>query len=71
MKKNLKQVEEKTHQAFKILSEEISAHLEVLDRTKGVRKLTKKEEEAIDELKNAVAQMDQYIEKQIEKASEK
>ncbi len=71
MKKNLEHSKEKTHKAFEVLPGGTSAHLELVDRTKGLRNLTKEEEYAIDELKTAVAQMDKYIQKKVEKPSEK
>lgn len=67
LNKDFENMEEKTHRAFKVLSTETSEQLAVLEKARGNRSLTKSEEKAIKDLKNAISQIDLYIEGQMKK----
>jgi hypothetical protein len=66
MRKDFKQIEERIHNSFNVLYIEATKQLEILEKSKH-RKLSESEEKAKSELKDAIKQMDEYIEKHIRK----
>lgn len=65
-KKDLEVAQRKIHTAFKTLSEEATEQLLKFEGDTKNRKVTLKEQKAIDDLRDAVQQVDEYIQKIVE-----
>ncbi len=66
MRGDHKLIEEKVHRSLKMLSEEVTKQLSAVEKTSSRRKVSADEKKAILELKSAIADIDSYIEKQID-----
>jgi len=66
-KAEFKQIEERVHHSLKVLSEEVTKQVMSVEKTGTNRSVSPGEKKAIQELKKAIADIDKYIENQIEK----
>ncbi len=57
----------RVHKAFKLLSTETEKQLNLLEKSRKKAKLSAEEQDAIEELKNSISQIDLYIETQMKK----
>ena len=67
IKRNLKYTAEETHKAMKLLREELNNQLELLEGIKIDRSLNKKEEAIFNKIKENVDDIDDFIEKKLNK----
>ena len=67
LKKDLAEAHGRIHKAFKTLSEEATGQLLVIEKSAGGRKLSATEKKAVEDLRDAISQVDEYTEKLVQK----
>lgn len=67
LKNDLEQAQTKIHQAFKALSEEANDQIAIIEKSSGGKKMTKANQKAIDDLRTAINQVDEYTQKLFKK----
>lgn len=67
LRKDLEQSHLRIHQAFKTLSEEMAVQLAIIEKSSKNRELSLTEKKAVEDLRTAIKQVDEYTQKLVQK----